>query len=631
MFLLKKLLEKSSNIVNTNNTVTIPIYPILILSFLWSYGYMGMWTKLSLTQFSFVTCGMGAILVFLHMWNKSFHVVKQDAPSLSFRVGRALTATILSLLFIAITWAFYNPSLIGDELAHSYYSQYHIIFLLSKLEPYYPTGQAANLIWIVNSVIIFGFLACFLFAAHLFRRFGKKNQIALSALFLALGLLVILRVILYNLGGFDPSHPPFRLFPLWFSSSIFGMKDLSFRIPGLVGLSLIAFIFYDSIKTNERARGINFLAVLSVCSMPILWSTSYIVEPSVWAALFSTYFIFMTTRSQLTVQKLRVLVSMLAIFILMRQSLVYLFPGLLFILILVHYNNSARSLREFMVTLAPLLITIPLILRSIVFGTPAQDYDSTEVNLNVLEKVVLAFESGLFFEITWNNLGYWSVFIFFALIPKDKSDLTNTALLIIVLFSGIVLFYSVRPALWGIPRYQCEFLVPIVLYGFANCLKLIANNKIKIFLLSLLIFLNGVKNLIGSVPGAQVNGHPVIETHGRYDIGEVLKAAKRADLAGKIAFLDNNYGPVLEINSGFSLAEVMLTININERLKLAYNDVDVNKLVVDPGIDLIIFLEGKSLARTPNFIKQLEAGGFRKWGHFEDGWRYEAVVGYVRH
>lgn len=591
---------------------------------------MGMLTRMQSLGFIITTIFICSILVFLYFLNKK----NVDAHGGFFGVelsgSKIIHTFIVFGAFLAITWINFNPSLHGDELSHSFYSQYHIFYALTKLAPWLSAFDISKLIWVSSFSVVITICLLLLTGFKFLKKFRFENKIPLIWLWVAIIFLIVSRVLLHLVGGFDPAHPPFRLFPLWLSSSLFGLTDLSFRLPGLIALSLIVVTFYDELKTAGQPVVICIMGLLAVSSIPVLWSSSYIVEPSIWAALFSTIFLFKFQRNSLNLQDFKLLVAILSVFILMRQSIIYVLPALFFLMIVQHRTDAKRTVTEYLLVLTPLLIALPMLFRSIVLGTPAQNYSDVEEQLSVIDAISLAWSSGLLFKISWSNLGWWLIFLIFALVPSKKWGMKGTISICIMLLSGIFLFYSIRPILWGIPRYHVEFLVPIILFGLVRFLSLNLMTGLKGFVLAIFIGLNCYQMFAGSQVESIVNGHKSIETHPRYDFRGALALAKNSGLAGKTVIFNGNYRRMLEIMSGFSVGDLELLSRLDEDLKNGLVRPSVKALVHDERVELVLVGRDNRDPEIEGLIQELEDAGFKVWDRFDGGWRYQTVVGYIR-
>lgn len=87
-------------------------------------------------------------------------------------------------------------------------------------------------------------------------------------------------------GGTSP-HPQFRLFPIWISSSLFGINNFAFQLSSIFGLALLMMQVHKFLE-KKVPLPLTIITVLACGTIPVLLHAGTIVEPSIWASLFVT-------------------------------------------------------------------------------------------------------------------------------------------------------------------------------------------------------------------------------------------------------------------------------------------------------------------------------------------------------
>lgn len=72
----------------------------------------------------------------------------------------------------------------------------------------------------------------------------------------------------------------------------------------------------------------------------------------------------------------------------------------------------------------------------------------------------------------------WVAFLPFCVIPK-QGQWHKSILILIFGLAAYCVFYSIRPVLWGVPRYQAELWLPFVILGFFNLVSLLNRTRFK--------------------------------------------------------------------------------------------------------------------------------------------------------
>ncbi len=618
-----------NNILNDGN-IRIRLFPVLIVVFVWSYGYMGTLTRSSLISQIAITGCLIVILVFLFFMHEKY--LSRNASIDQMVMGNSDFKIVLSISVVIIilgsNYIFY--SLVGDELSHSQSSQAHAIhglLLLAKRLPSFITEQEMwILVWGISGFSLICSIALIYYVA--------KWNFKYKYLIISVVILLFFRAIHISAGGLDPPHPPFRLFPLWLSSSIFSPSSFSFRLPGIIALGLLGLILYRILKEKISSLPFLWLSISALLSIPLLWHTSYIVEPSIWAALFSTLFLLAFQSGKFEKFSFFTWFSLLAIFILMRQSLVFVAIPMLFLFITDRKTELFKNWKETIFTISPLLVVLPFLIRSMILGTPAHSNAGIESQLNLSEKLYHVASSGMLKNIILNNFEVWSIFIIFAFIPTKNNRLKYFITLALFTVSAIIVFYSIVPFLWGVPRYQSEYVVPLIVLGAVRLLEIIfggSNKTIKYIaaagLSCLLVYNLHTISIAHYQKTTKINGHKVITTHPIYDYRSALKTAKQDGYAGNTMTLGVTYGVMNEVLEGYTLIETLNNQRICKAVNTEFKGDDISPIVANMDIKLILISDASDKYRL---YTQLIANGFVELKRFSNENTTDEIVALVR-
>ncbi|OCL90703.1 ArnT family glycosyltransferase [Arcobacter porcinus] len=613
-----------------SENIHISLFPLLILVFLWTYGYIGALTKSSLgLQIVITSCLIGLLLFLFFIYEKYISKNRRiDTIVISKNDIKLVLLILPVVLLLGSEYMFF--SLVNDELSHSQSSQFHAIYglqlLADRLPSFIVEQKASLLVWIIASFVLIGSIVLIY---YINKWNFKYKYIVISILFL-----LFFRAAYILLGGLDPSHPPFRLFPLWLSSTIFSLSNFSFRLPGVIGLSLIGLIIYKVLKPKIRSSLLLWLSVFTLISIPLLWHTSYIVEPSIWAALFSTLFLLTFQADKLNKFSFFTWFLLLAVFILMRQSLAFIALPMLFVFVMERKSLLFKNWKETIVTLSPLLVVLPFLIRSIILGTPAQASTDTEVQWTLLEKLYNVISSGMLKDIILNNFEIWSIFILFAFVPTKNNRVRYFITILLFTISAFIVFYSIRPVLWGQPRYQAEYLIPLIILGAVRFLTILFDGKYKISkylvsiaLLSLLTYNLYTITISHAHKDMTVNGNSVIAHHSVYDYEAAFRIAKENGYAGSTATLGVTYGIMNEVLYGYTLSEIKKQAEFHKEFNY-FKDIDIDSLAQNQNIKLVMLSDMGN--RKESIRTELINNGFKEWKRFSNENTTDEIIALVR-
>ena len=610
---------------------TINLNWAVILAFVafWSYGFFGALTPknfgLSANIFiSFILCGI--FILFLWLWGNN------DSYKDGIIIKNKDILTFASFFLIIFVLSFNNLTmpLNGDQLAHSQQSKLHSIALIDFLSN--QTGFLNNfsfkwLIYIVDLLTIFaGFL--------LYKFIKNKSWLFKTATFSLLFLFFRFSIIAF--GGSAGPHPSFRLFPLWLTGAIFTSTDFSFRLAQFIGL--IGLMWLIQRIANQRLSFINsWLFALAVGTIPVLWHVGVLAEQSVWTAILWTIFLlyFFTYGDKFNYIGW---ISIISIFTMLRQSAFVALLPLFLIIIVDLIKRKEFSAKKIFILSIPILLMIPFLMNSVIVGTPV----SYQGDVSSFQRVWSALDSGIVFNAIMNSVGWlWIIFLFIPLLFIFKNPFKILALFIFFI-AGVYVFYMIVSGVWGMGRYQAEYVVPFVALGFFLFINFIAGRYgftrkflpvVFIFLIIYNIYI--FKNLasfnksidefkITLGADMKIRGAYAILSEFPYEYKQAFTAAKEIGYAGKIFVAGVTYGVFGEILNDFTVSEVKMEKNIYEEIK---SDVSAENINKNNKIQLILISD---FAGGDKLKDDLENLGWKKWKEFRNNEYGSTIFGLIR-
>ncbi len=611
-------------------------YPaVLAFVLFWSYALFGL-RYFSSTILELLCAAVLALLCayfFSLSKNESFTQVWQ------FDSRDVLAFAGLSVLIFIFACKSLFFSLTEDNIYHAQYALSHFTFLSEKLVNYFPTllsWKYQTLLHLLLILVLFGTIAFVWFL----------NKLSLKLKLWVFGtLFFVVRMVMVFYGDISDPHPPFRLFPSWLMASIFGPHNWSFRAGMLLALGLLAFCLYYFAK-KYMDKSLAFLFALAGASLPLLLHIGTILQPSLWAAAgFLLVILYLYENHNLEEKDFFILAAIISISTLMRQSafIGWAFlavPGLMF----VWKNKDKIDIKKWLVMLSPVLVLIPLTLKTAISGTPASyvpgEVDYFASNASVFSRIWYAVESGVVFGSALNSLTWVgiSLIVIGLILLFTKRRLLFLNLLIFLLIA-ITLFFSIRPILWGMGRYQGEYLLPLAIFGLFLLVSEI--NKVKRFGqaagIVVLILIAGY-NLYFFKHITQFNApadkfYPndyissVMLSEYIYNYKDAFSAVKLHGLAGS-AYVDGvSYGVFSEILNGYSVKQTLAEKEIFTKTGGLANASAIGQ---NSKIKLVLVSDVPFAEKKQKLINDLLALGFKPWKNFENKDYGSTIVGLIR-
>jgi hypothetical protein len=624
---------------------TMPLNWAGILAFVafWTYGFFGTLSSgsrsLNITIFPVL---LAIFLLFLFFWQKGNKFFKDE---LVFRIKDLLVLSLLFLFLFPLSLSNLSNSLNGDELAHAQQAELHgisLTYLLAGKFGFLNNLSFADVLWTINFLILLFAAAFYLFLKN--KSFSLK-VLAFSAVF------ILSRLLVLRFGGSGGPHPPFRLFPLWLSGTIFYPADFSFRLAQFLGLIILGWIIW---RFAEKRAGfvLAFLVAASSITIPVLWHAGILAEQSVWTAIaWSLVLLYMYLKPELEVKDYLRLVVGISVATLMRQTA---FVAFLPVFLRLAYDiwKKKISLVEAFMIFSPVLVTAPFLLGSFVSGTPAS-YISGEAayvpaGMHGLARVWFAVKSGIIWTAITNSVKpVWLVFvgiplIFFIKKPRKLFELTS------FFVCGASIFYLINPNLWGVGRYQAEYVAPFAVFGLA-LVAMFIKEKMKVLKYVLLVGLLALiaynvyvfKNIPKANPPADIlvsafsdtikkRGEYSIITEFPYDYRFALAGARAGGYADSVYIAGSTYGVFPEILAGFTVREVTTDKKLTTGGDILRNSalpLSPEEITSDKNIKLVLISDDMNR----NFIfSQLETLGWTEWKNFKNEEYGATTIGLIR-
>ncbi|MFL2485669.1 MAG: glycosyltransferase family 39 protein [Candidatus Neomarinimicrobiota bacterium] len=428
-------------------------YEIMLFVTIWTYGIFGAFLTRSdnyliLIFGSFVPILLSYILLTIdHHENKKTLEIEFD----SLKIVSIFFISMLILINDGLFSWFYN-----DQSAHVTETFKHGI-LLGTMLPGIEDFSYKILIHITNILVLIFFISVIIFLRN------QKNIYV--KIFLVTIIFLFLRSIIIYFGGTQSIHPPLRLFPIFVSSTFFGINEFGIRIVQLILASSFLTYFFTILKKHfSNLNSILFTTL--ILTTPLFLFTSLSIEPSIYAFIIVTIFLI-DIYNHLEGQKFSFSkwIFIISIGSLIRQSIFLLFiPLFMAYLLQKEWNIKSVNIKSVGKLLSPFFVCLPIFLNSLLSGTPS----TNNLQMN-------GFLDNNYLEIFVSNFGILlSLFIIISLIPnlkKLKSSFILTTTFLILFYSFIIVpFYGYEFTY----RYHAEYALPFAFLGlYRTCLYLV--------------------------------------------------------------------------------------------------------------------------------------------------------------
>ena len=570
--MIPKLVKKLKSVLNIS-VLTIKINWIVIIfyaNFL-SYGYFGSLTSINLFKNIVLTTIVVIIQLFFGYvaWKHKDWFYDQ----IRIRTKQLLLIILLFVFFLLINNESLLHSIVGDQLLYVNSSLRHSLIILDKLFPsidYFDDIKVKYLVHLINFLILLSLTFLYLLV--------RKLKWPIKTIVLVI-ILIFLRLIIGYFGGNGSPHPSLNLILTFISGAIFGISDFAMKSSYLLGFTLFIFSYY--VMLNRKFNELHsVLLSLSLATIPLLMRLSSFIEPSLWGSLFFIFFLIdIRTSSKINFVRL---ICMAALITMMRLPVFIVFIPLTFLCIN-HYRItkiSFNNIKFFSFIFLPILLFAPFLLFHIFNGSAATD---ELISLNFIDRFVQVFETNIIFISIFNAIEIlWIPFIILAFIPLKNNKRFKSLIILVFFIICLIIFFSIKPILWGEPKYIAEYAIPFIALGFIFSIILINNFLKSNFLTTIVLFFFISYNLINhfNYPSGNLNVEILVDDrperlknlyggsqgmiHYVYNYKEAYKYVIDKNIESDTFSLGVNYGIMPEIFNGYSLSDINTLNNIND-------------------------------------------------------------------
>lgn len=353
-------------------------------------------------------------------------------------------------------------------------------------------------------------------------------------------------------------HAPGRLIPLLLSNVVFGYNAFAFRIPGVVALSLVewALMRYLRDRAPEQPMWWHGLVCLSIGFIPCIFYSAEAVEPSIYG--FCTFVLVMLlVHLHLTHKNLEYLILaavVAAVGMLFRQSTVVTW-GLVLLAFISQRKNWAP--RSFLLVFAPFVIDVPYLYSVSQLGHHVVQ-GASQGKLELLQQ---ALTSGVAIMSAANSTTVpWIVISALALIIWLRNLSFKEAFPFLLIFPSFFVFHTIWPYLWGLGRYQAEYVAPfitfLVIFSSAHIPRMLLKPATAVLAVGMISTLEVNSNLSLDINYAQWP-RMRITTSASFPYREALGTLKRSEVGGNFVIIGGSpiYNKSVLWLSGFSFWE----------------------------------------------------------------------------
>lgn len=592
-------LDNIINIINWKRVefkINLPLV-VLYLNYL-IYGFYGSNTGGELISQLFVTL----LIILFHLYLGHISSLKHRYLYVKVSIKLKEILIFLGVLFFTflISSSYLLNSLEGDEFSFLQSSVIHSLEASHIIIKEYPILSNLPFKYLIH-ILSASFLIFNIFLIIFTLRLSPLKRTVCLLIFLIL----FRSIILFFGGGNNSPHPPLSLLPSFLIFSTFGGYSFFIKLGYQFVFGVYLLFLFKKIQSRFNAI-IGILIILYVASIPVLIRLSTTLTPSLFTFIvFSYLLVYLSLQKEKNYYLIFFIISVGTMFRI--PTLIILIPTI--ILYLKDNNFSFKFDNKLFFTLSPFLLTIPFLSRTIIEGSPATNYSSPSFSL--ADNIAYAFETNGVYIAALNSIEIWSLALFpFAFILSIKS--INRFTNFIFFWVCILVYYSIKIDLWGLAKYQVEFILPFTIIGLIYlCIKLNFKFMKSITYISLisLIVLNILSGL--NYPTNTKNWNQYLNLNNKsigkinresagvirhvYNIDPAYEYVKNKNLGGALLSLNNDYGIMPEIINGFNSNEIakIQKNNTSYELFLQENSNEdsekiINFLKKNPNIQVLI-------------------------------------------
>lgn len=545
------------------------------------------------------------------------------------------------LFMLILSYPEFNDNVNGDGIIYSRDGIMHSIqatYILAKVFPFIQNISFKHVIYAINvSILIFVPLFIYKF---------NRYPIWVKVIFYAFVFLCLRITVGYMSKDFNNMHPSLRLFPVWLSTSIFTLTNFSLRFPQLIGLVVLMFTsfrFASRYLSNNNA----ILFGLVIGTIPLLWHVGLMVDFSFWGAYCVMYLFYCLINKALNENysfNLLAISCVVSIGILLRESNVVCIVLFVAILSYSFYYENQKSATKILLYLSPMFVSAPFVLKTLLSG---DGYSVKLASGGLFSKILFSITSKISLYAAVNGALYWLIFLPFIIFLYKRNRII-LGIILLFLIIDYTQFYSIPMWLWGLGKYQAEYIIPFSVIGFFLLLYfVIKKNSLQITCCILLLGVNifVFKNINNLNKGLSVDyDKNCKKLFGSIISGEFISPYQQALVQVKekgfaknvylLSVKDNeqviprniaSYFP--QIMASYTIAEVEASRKNWEDLKnQEYGESLYEKINANNNIKLILLL-GLSNYQT---IQWFKSNGWTDWETFYDEKYKSKVVSLIR-
>lgn len=444
-----KISKRNRDFEFSVNLLRVAFYCYLI-----SYGYFGSVSPSPNTQpLWFViflnACFLASILIFQRAYDPSN---KNYVISISINLQQLITIVLISIFSTALIHEKLGYSLFGDELAYSGSALGHSILATSNAIEWAHLGDIPLkfIVQIVNIFLVTLLLILWKCTGDIR---SKKKFIFILLFFLAFRIAFILK------GGNGNPHPPMARLPPLISSTIFGVSELGLKLSYFA--SYLFYLFFISI-TLAKIAGNKILqigAMLAIATIPLTLDMATVIDHSIFGYIFiSALLIYFSTNSHVNYSAVFTLITIGAFF---RQPIILFCAPTLLLYINEHRNSGiGKVIIGCIKLMIPCLLFLPIVLNSLINGTPATEKMEGAINI---QQLIAAIHSNFIVEqaIKIFQPHLLILFVLF-FIPATFKDITKKVIYLFYFLLLLIIYFSINEGLWSYPKYQAEYIAPFI-------------------------------------------------------------------------------------------------------------------------------------------------------------------------
>ena len=382
----------------------------------------------------------------------------------------------LFLVFLLILVASHGPflfySLGGDELWHAEKAS----VLLVKVNQW-DVARGGNRFLGIQAIDlsrILGFLFLGLSAIVLSTAFWFLNRrSSWGRVFWGSLFFMMLFWVSKDLRTYTDYHPPMRLLPLFLGELFFGLNSFAFRVPGVLASAALSVFVFVLLRQFAQSRITSWTAVsvwttallaLAISYIPPVFQSAELVEPSFWAFAFWLLALMQlwracAIRDPESLIAAAVLVGVGALF---RQTVAICWLPVGLVALFLLWKKRLTWLQLFEVAL-PFFFVLPYL-----FTAKIQGHGGLDSYLQFGAKLPEIFSSAVVWKAIYqNHMVIWLSIAILGWVVLLVRERLWIVLAILLFFPVALAAYHLPllPGLWGVGRYQAEYVSTFVAIG----------------------------------------------------------------------------------------------------------------------------------------------------------------------